>query len=384
MRVLHIDAGKLYGGVETLLVTLARYRHLCPETEPEFAVCFDGRLSEELAANGVPVHMLGEVRIRRPISMWRARQRLSKLLSERGFDAVVCHMAWPQAIFGPVARSAGVPEVFWMHDAARRHWLERWAGRVRPDLVICNSSFTASTLPNIYPGLPAKVIHCPVGAPDAGDVSGVRAEFDTSREAVVIIQTSRMEEWKGHTLHLKALANLRDIPNWVCWIVGGAQRPSEVRYLEKLKLMVAEAGIAERVRFIGQRSDVARLLAAADLFCQPNTGPEPFGIAFIEALYAGLPVVTSAIGGAREIVDDTCGMLVKEGDVAALSAALRNLMRDPDTRARLGAHGPARARALCDPAQQMQRLALTLSTVAHAGDEATATAGTGWRARSSH
>jgi glycosyltransferase involved in cell wall biosynthesis len=49
------------------------------------------------------------------------------------------------------------------------------------------------------------------------------------------------------------------------------------------------------------RSDVARLLAAADIHCQPNIGPEPFGITFIEALYAGLPLVTTSIGGAIEM-----------------------------------------------------------------------------------
>ena len=76
MRVLHIVSGRLYGGVETALVTMARYRLLCPEVEPEFAVCFDGRLRDELTAAGAPVHMLGEVRVRHPLSIFRARRRL--------------------------------------------------------------------------------------------------------------------------------------------------------------------------------------------------------------------------------------------------------------------------------------------------------------------
>ena len=49
---------------------------------------------------------------------------------------------------------------------------------------------------------------------------------------------------------------------------------------------------------------VPRLMAAADIYCQPNTTPEPFGIAFVEALAAGVPVVTTAMGGPLEIVDD--------------------------------------------------------------------------------
>ncbi len=76
-----------------------------------------------------------------------------------------------------------------------------------------------------------------------------------------------------------------------------------------------------------------RLLAAADIHCQPNTGPEPFGITFIEALYAGLPVVTTSIGGALEIVDGSCGMLVEPNDPAALAGALRRLIEDRELRA---------------------------------------------------
>ena len=98
------------------------------------------------------------------------------------------------------------------------------------------------------------------------------------------------------------------------------------------------------------------LLAAADVLCQPNTGPEPFGVAFVEALYAGRPVVTSRLGGAIEIVAADCGLLVEPADPAALAAALAALIADPQSRARLGAAGPARARALCDPAAVRDRL----------------------------
>jgi glycosyltransferase involved in cell wall biosynthesis len=81
------------------------------------------------------------------------------------------------------------------------------------------------------------------------------------------------------------------------------------------------------------------LLVAADIHCQPNTGPEPFGIAFVEALYAGLPVVTTAIGGGLEIVDESCGKLVAPDDANALSKVLRSLITNPGERAILAAGG---------------------------------------------
>ena len=68
LKVLHISSGNLYGGVETLLATLARERDACQEMEPHFALCFEGRLSSELSAVSIPATILGPVRTRAP---WR-------------------------------------------------------------------------------------------------------------------------------------------------------------------------------------------------------------------------------------------------------------------------------------------------------------------------
>src|SRR6266702_4738841 len=76
IRVLHVSSGNLYGGVETILITVARLRHLCPGMEPSFALCYEGRLSGELIAAGVPVFILGSVRISRRWTVWRGRRRL--------------------------------------------------------------------------------------------------------------------------------------------------------------------------------------------------------------------------------------------------------------------------------------------------------------------
>src|SRR5579862_3264438 len=365
MRVLHIVSGRLYGGVETALVTMARCRLLCPEIDPEFALCFDGRLRDELTAAGAPVHMLGEVRVRHPLSILRARRRLAELLDERAIDVVICHLAWAQAIFGPVARAFGVPLVFWAHDATdARHWLDRWARLTPPDLAICNSNFTAATTRHLYPRVATQVVYCPVSPPafkaSVSDRAEVRAEFNTPPDATVIVQVSRMEEWKGQRLHLETLGQSRDLPNWACWIVGAAQRPDEARYERELHAVAKQNGIEERVRFVGQRSDVSRVLSAADIYCQPNTGPEPFGLTLIEALQAGLPVITSAMGGATEVVNDSCGILVPVRSVAALASALRLLVNNGELRRRMGESGPSRARELTDPAVQLSRFRTAL------------------------
>ena len=364
MRVLHINGGNLFGGVETLLITLARFRALTPDVELEFALCFDGRLSAELKAVVGPVHALGETRVRNPLSVINARRELGELIKRRQFDTVVCHMAWTHAIFGPVVRSLGVPLVVWQHQASDgRHWLERWSRWTPANLVICNSRFTADGLPASLRGAALEIIYYPVAPPPVyseAERLAARAKFDTPADAVVIVMASRMQSWKGHTLLLKAASELRGIGKWLIWIVGGPQRQFESRYLDSLREMVSDYGIAHRVRFAGERSDVESLLAAADIHCQPNKTPEPFGIAFIEALYAGIPVVTTQVGGALEIVNGSCGVMVPPGDPNALAVALKRLIEDGEGRRLLGKAGPARARELCDPAQQMDLLRATL------------------------
>ena len=360
LRVLHCSAGNMHGGVETVLNTLARERARNPRLESEFALSFEGRSSAELRAAGATVHILGPARMSQPWTIWSARRRLGRLLAARSIDVVVTHGSWPHLLIGPTVRRRGRPLVYWMHDLTQgTHWIDRMASRTSPDLALVNSRCTAEVLPGLFPSTPGEVFYCPVSPPavDALEARAtIRAELDTPLDATVILQASRLERWKGQGLLLAALAHLRDRAHWVAWIAGGAQRPAEHAYLNELIRSAREAGIADRIRFLGQRSDVPRLLAAADIHCQPNTGAEPFGIAFVEALYAGRPVVSTRLGGAAEIVDESCGLLVPPGDARALAEALTRLIDTPDLRSRLGAAGPARARRLCDPAQALTRL----------------------------
>jgi len=275
---------------------------------------------------------------------------------------VLAHGTWPHAIVAAGVRRAGLPLVFWAHGPHdSRGWLDRFASWTPPDLVIANSRTTrADVARNLFSSAAINVIHCPVLPPQLTTSSEsrekVRAELEASPETVAIVTTCRLERWKGHDQLVEALGKMASVPNWRWWMVGGPQNPKQAEYLQELKDRVNELGIAERVRFLGQRSDVPRLLAAADIHCQPNNEPEPFGIAFIEALYAGLPVVTSALGGALEIVDESCGILVPPKNAVRLGEALERLIEDPLFRLQLGSRGPLRASEVCDPATQLGTL----------------------------
>lgn len=366
LRVLHVCAGNLFGGIETYLLTLARCRSLEPKLESEFAVCFPGRFRDELMATGVPVYDLGFVRLSRPWTVLRARRRLDAVLRSSRPDRVVVHGSWSQLIFGSVVKRHGIALVLQVHGPiSESSPLDRWARRVPVDLILSNSDHILDGLSTFYGGVPRVVFRYPVAAALESTKSrdDVRRELDAHPASVVIIQVSRMERWKGHHILIQALANLRDVANWECWIAGGWQKPSEKIYFRELQAMTTASGNERRIKFLGQRSDISDLLRAADVFCQPNVGPEPFGIVFIEALYAGLYVVTSNFGGGAEIISRECGLLTPPGDVEALTKALAELIANPTLRRGSVISGPARAAALCDPGRQIRSLYETLSRI---------------------
>lgn len=353
MRVLHLYAGNLFGGIERMLLALWNARGACECMRPQFALCFEGRLSDQLRAASAPLSILGAARRSRPWTVAAARRRLRELLRKERFEVAVTHSAWPHGLFAPAVRSAGVPLVMWMHDVPTgRGWIERWARRVRPDLVLANSGFTASHAFRLFEGVRCVVQYPAIEPPEPIDRASarrkIRADLQTHPDAGVIVMASRWERWKGHEVLLRALSKLPKATNWACWIAGEPQRPAEHEYLSQLQEQLDRFDIALRVRFLGHRDDLPAVFAAADVYCQPNTGPEPFGIVFVEAMAAGLPVITSDMGAAPEIVNSSCGRLLPPHDTEALAAQLDVLLSDSGFRKRLADAAVLRASQLCD------------------------------------
>jgi glycosyltransferase involved in cell wall biosynthesis len=361
LRVLHLCAGNLYGGVERIVAECAAGRALCPEMAPSVAVCFDGRLAQEIDALGVQCTRLGDARMSRPHTVLRARRQLGRLLEVERPLTVVCHSSWIFGLAAPVVRAAGGTLVLWIHNRpSARTWADRWARLTSADLIIANSRFTDGSARAFYRGAAHDVLYAPVAAGTvAGERADIRAALGVDEQTPVILIASRFEAGKGHRELVAAAARVSQ--PWRMWIAGRPQRAGEAAYEAELRDFAAASGVAGRVQFLGERRDVPGLMRAADVHCQPNTAPESFGLAFVEALYAGLPVVTTAMGGALEIVTDDCGVLLPPGDAGALQRALRALIVDRQTRARLGSSGPARARKLCDPARQLEALAAMLA-----------------------
>lgn len=339
----------------------ARLQNVGNPLGKNFAICFNGRLSEELSQTSAKVYRMGNVRLSRPWTVWSARAKLKKILKASSFDAVVCHAMWPHLVFGPVVRGLKIPLVVWAHDAPEQlHWIDRVGMRIKPDLVIANSAYTQSLWNRNYPEVACKVGYYPMPAPKSDAPALVRQRLretiGASDATTVILIASRFETWKGHSLLFKALSQLKDQVNWECWVVGGAQRDHEKKTIESLKASAEEGQIADRIRWLGSRSDVFDIMLASDIYCQPNLAPEPFGVVFLEAMHAQLAVITSNAGGPREFLDGECGLLIEQGNLMQLTDGLASLLQNPDRRRQIGKSGKQRVDQMFDLDHNMANL----------------------------
>ena len=204
------------------------------------------------------------------------------------------------------------------------------------------------------------------------DTAGVRAALGIPDDAPVVCIASRLFRWKGHHDLVDAIDLVRrDLAGVRLLIVGEDDpraNPGGGSYRSELGERISALGLDGSVVFTGFRTDVARLIAASDVFCQPSA-EEPFGMVYLEAMAMRRPVVAYSSGGAPEVVSDgETGLLVERGDIAGLARALLRLLRDPDLRRRFGEAGRRRVELVFPP----QRSAAAMLEVyqAVAGDRA--------------
>jgi D-inositol-3-phosphate glycosyltransferase len=160
-----------------------------------------------------------------------------------------------------------------------------------------------------------------------------------------LVCATRLVERKGLGCVVTALAELPDAELHVAGGPPAAELDSDAE-ARRLRALAAELGVADRVVLRGrvERADMPALLRSADVVvCAPWY--EPFGIVPLEAMACGVPVVATAVGGQIDsVVHGITGVHVPPRDPAALAAALRELLDQPERRAELGANGRVRAR----------------------------------------
>jgi glycosyltransferase involved in cell wall biosynthesis len=176
-------------------------------------------------------------------------------------------------------------------------------------------------------GWPRDRVHYLPNFADERPVAPVdRASLNTPADVPVVLALGRLHVNKSFDVLLKAAA---DLPRVHVWIAGEGPLDASLRRLAE------ELGIAGRVRFLGWRTDVAALLAAADCLTCPSRD-EPLGNVILEAWAHQRPVVAAASKGPRGLISDgRTGLLAPVDDPAALAAALRRVLDDKSLAAAL-------------------------------------------------
>ena len=354
-RVAHLIETDGPGGAERMLAQLAGELQAggCP------GVAFlpagqEGWLSRELAAAGIVVEYF---QLDRPLSPKLAASLAAGFRRHR-IDLAHSH-EFTMAFYGAwAARRARVPHVITMHGA------RYYAGRLRRRValraaaglsggVVAVSQVLAGQLCRDLWMRPTRITTIPNGVRfDPLAESTVRSELALSPEDHLVVTVGNLYPVKGHRVLLDAAALLSSQhPNLHVAIAGRGELAAA------LAEQARELGLAGRLHLLGLRTDVANVLAAADVFVLPSLS-EGLPLALLEAMCAARPIVASAVGEVPvALAAGAAGLLVEPGNATALAAALHRVLANRFEAQLLGKSAQARAAAEYGIARMVTRYA---------------------------
>lgn len=330
------------GGAERLVVHLVE--HLPRERFAPVCVCLESALGThyeaQVRAAGVPLYFLGKG----ASASGGVLRQMSALFRQYRPAVVHTHIIGLNYAYPLMLRYRTPAGVHTVHSLAPREkgvrvgaWVRTLAFRYRVGGVVpvAVADEVRTSIQQVYgypdPPLIPNGIPTDAYAPDAGIRTQWRAAHGIEPDAIVLTHIGRFAPPKNHALLIEAFARVRSDGPLYLLLVGGGDLESAVRE------QVAGLGLGARVRFLGVRSDVADILRASDVFVL-SSRVEGNPMSVMEAMAAGLPVVSTAVGGVPELVrDGETGLLVPSEDVGALAGALQALVDDGVRRRALGA-----------------------------------------------
>ncbi|HOS42564.1 MAG TPA: glycosyltransferase [Armatimonadota bacterium] len=336
-----LTTGLAFGGAETQLVRLAMGLQARGWTVSVLCILPPQAFTEELGAREIPVYTLN-LRAR-PASL-RAFPAAIGLLKRLRPDALVSFNL-PANILGRLlGKLAGIPAVITSIRTESIGRGRRLALRLTDGwstVTATNSRIVAEKLVRAGVVSAARAAVIPNGldierfqvAPEVR--AARRAELGLAPETFLWVAVGRLQPAKDYHTLLEAVGRLApDAPPLLVAVAGQGALHAE------LAGRAAELGVAERVRFLGLRRDIPALLNAADALVLSSAW-EGMPNAVMEALAAARPVVTTEVGGVRELVlEGGSGFIVPPRDADALAAAMQRLMHLPaETRMAMGQAG---------------------------------------------
>lgn len=326
--------------------------------------CAEGKHLDIPRSEGFRMIALPLERRLSPMAHWRAFQALVTLFRTEKPDLVHAHMPISGFLARMAAWWAGVPRIaytchgFWFNYTgnlprqAIGYLMEFLAGRVTGVFLTVSDEeardarrlWISRHAVSVRNGRDPAVFH-----PDAAARTRIRSALGVPEDCVVVVAVSRLVRHKGYP---ELAVAMRDVPDAELWVVGERLESDRGGDMDAL---LRAAGLGDRLRLLGYRTDVAAILAAADIFVLPSHF-EGLPMSVIEAMLTGLPVVATDIRGPREqVVPGATGLLVPAGQSRPLAEALRRLTGNPTLRAAMGAAGRMRALDMYDETKVVAR-----------------------------
>jgi glycosyltransferase involved in cell wall biosynthesis len=344
-RILYLTNRFAPGGAETFILNRLSVLDRSRFEPYAAALRADGKLRPAFEAAGVPTYELGEGR---QLDV-RSLSNLYSLIKRERIQILEAHVWWACIVGRVVGRAAGVPIVITneqeMHGGATAHrgdviFAADLTTRLSDACVHITRASMASFQDETPKVLQGNVLRrrIPNGI-DARKIADMvlrtdrrakRASLGIPEGAFVIGNVGRLVPAKGQEYLLRAFAKVREkVPNAHLVIVGWGELDGALRAQAK------ELGVADHVSFTGARLDVPELLATFDVFGFSSIH-EAQGIAILEGMAAGIPVIAPAIDGIPDVVKhEQTGLAVPPRDPDALAAAMLRLHDDPELGKRL-------------------------------------------------
>ena len=331
------NRSEVIGGGEVSLLLLIEGLLASGEVDPILAVPGSGEMEQRGSDLGVRVVRLPLPRVRfRPWRLFSGLRPAGRILREIEPDVVHANGSRAMLIAGRAAVRQGLRTVWHVRvegsDVPDR-WLAAHATRIITPSRTVAARFPAervSTVPN------------PVRAPAPEETRGasdpLRRELGEP-DGYLLLVAGRLTPEKGHGRVLEALGRVDPPKPWRL-LVAGRDDPGFPNLRSRLESLARDLGIGERVRFLGFREDLYRIMAACDLLVHAPDY-EGFGRVFVEAMGVGLPVVCTPVGGLTELNEATgFGRLAADSSPGALARAVEELLRDEPARTRMAEQGP--------------------------------------------
>ena len=356
-KILHLVEDLNVGGLERVLATIVLN---LPEDDYDVRVwCLaqGGPVADDLSDSGINVKVLGLKNYHNPLNLLK----LAYFIKKANIDVIHAH-GYFAGTFGRLAAIlVRVPKIIvhvhttYYKFKFRHLCMENFLARFT-DKIICVSEATQEFVNNvegisrdktclIYNG-------CGFVPETRNSMKAAELSRSFSQSDFVIATVASLVPHKGHRWLIGAVKNLAEkYANLKLIIIGDGPLKSS------LETMVADLKLTAQIKFAGLQKDVRSFLKMSNAFVLPSIEREGLGLALIEAMAMGLPIIGSNIGGIPEVIEDNVnGFLVEPNNLKDLSGAIERLILNPESRARMGLEGQRRYTRMFTVDEMMKKI----------------------------